>query len=367
MLLKFEVENFKNFEKKMTLDLSKTSNYEFSENAVRNDVVKTALVYGENGSGKTNLGYAIFDITLHLVDKQKNLSEYDLYENLNRGGKVCFHYQFKFDTDIVDYYYEKKDPESLIKETLRINDEDVIFYNFDTHESILNLKGAETLNTDLSEKNISFIKYVNNNTVLLESKNAIVFSKFMTFVDNMLMFSSLEKNSYQGFMNGSEGIGSGIIEKDKLSEFQDFLEKAGQKYNLFAKDVEGKKAIYCKFDEGEVNFFSVASRGTNTLALFFYWLIRLEKVSFVFLDEFDAFYHSNLAEIVVREVLRLENTQAIFTTHNTEIMSNDILRPDCYLQIKDGRIKSFADSTSKEIRRAHNLRKMYSAGAFDEE
>lgn len=61
----------------------------------------------------------------------------------------------------------------------------------------------------------------------------------------------------------------------------------------------------------------------------------------------------------------MEHTQALFTTHNTAIMTNDLLRPDCYMQIVDGQIRSFADSTEKELRKAHNLRKMYQAGAFD--
>jgi AAA15 family ATPase/GTPase len=367
MLIKFEVKNFKNFKEKLTLDLSKTNNYEFSEKAVKNGIVKTALVYGENGSGKSNLGYAIFDITLHLVDKQKSLSNYNLYENLDNGGNVWFHYQFKFENNIVDYEYEKDSPQSLIIETLTINDEKVIHYDYLKHKAIIKLKGAETLNTDLSEKNISFVKYVHSNTILLNDYNNKAFNDFISFVDNMLMFSSLEKNFYQGFTNGSDNIGSGIISRNKVKDFQEFLESVGLKYNLFTKDEDGTQVLYCKFGEKEVGFFSIASRGTCSLSLFYYWLIQLEKVSFVFLDEFDAFYHSNLAEKVVKEVLNFNNTQAVFTTHNTEIMTNDLLRPDCYMRIINGNIKSFADSTDKELRKAHNLRKMYEAGAFNEQ
>ena len=71
MLLEFHVKNFKNFKDELILDLSRTNNYEFSEEAVQDGVVKTALIYGENASGKTNLGYAIFDLILHLTDKEK--------------------------------------------------------------------------------------------------------------------------------------------------------------------------------------------------------------------------------------------------------------------------------------------------------
>ena len=76
MLLEFHVKNFKNFKDELILDLSRTNNYEFSEEAVKDGVVKTALIYGENASGKTNLGYAIFDLILHWSDKEKASENY---------------------------------------------------------------------------------------------------------------------------------------------------------------------------------------------------------------------------------------------------------------------------------------------------
>lgn len=44
MLLEFHVKNFKNFKDELILDLSRTNNYEFSEEAVQDGVVKTALI-----------------------------------------------------------------------------------------------------------------------------------------------------------------------------------------------------------------------------------------------------------------------------------------------------------------------------------
>lgn len=55
MLLEFHVKNFKNFKDELILDLSRTNNYEFSEEAVQDGVVKTALIYGENASGKEQI------------------------------------------------------------------------------------------------------------------------------------------------------------------------------------------------------------------------------------------------------------------------------------------------------------------------
>ena len=62
MLTSFSVKNFKNFEKKFTIDLSNTKQYAYSEACVKDGIVKTGLIYGPNSIGKSNLGKAIFDI-----------------------------------------------------------------------------------------------------------------------------------------------------------------------------------------------------------------------------------------------------------------------------------------------------------------
>lgn len=366
MLKKFSLNNFKNFKDDLVLDLSKVNNYEFSNMAIRNRIVKTALIYGENASGKSNLGYGLFDIILHLTDKQKNLNFYRLYGHLENDRPTTFCYEFQFEEGTLKYSYKKRSAQELLEEKIWINDELCLWYDFEEHKGEVLLDGAQTLNTDLTEKNISFVKYVFSNTVLSRNKTNTVFAKFMSFVDNMLWFSSLERNAYQGYFNGSESLAQGIIERGRVEQFQEFLRKLGIYYELLPKEVEGQKQLYCRFGDKEVNFYSVASRGTCSLILFYYWLIQLENVSLVFIDEFDAFYHDNLALAVVEELLKLPNTQSILTTHNTDIMTNDLLRPDCYLRIQNGKIKSFSEATPKELRKAHNLQKMYNAGAFDD-
>lgn len=93
----------------------------------------------------------------------------------------------------------------------------------------------------------------------------------------------------------------------------------------------------------------------------------MQEASFVFIDEFDAFYHFDLSMNIIRKLYTITNVQIFTTTHNTDIMSNDLLRPDCYFIINNNKLKSIATSTEKELRKAHNLQKMYKAGAFNDE
>jgi DNA replication protein DnaC len=71
MLTKFSVSNFKGFNQDFVFDFSDTNGYEFNKSCVKNGIVNNALIYGHNGVGKSNLGFAIFDIIGHLTDKRR--------------------------------------------------------------------------------------------------------------------------------------------------------------------------------------------------------------------------------------------------------------------------------------------------------
>ena len=376
MLAEFRVEGFKNFEKELAFRLDDVKNYEFSAGAVRDGFVKTGAVYGFNGSGKTNLAHAIFDITLHLVEREKSLDFYQRYKNLKRISGVKFHYRFRFGKDEIVYEYEKWDAQSLLAETVIINGKEVISYEYcpnKKNKAVVSLKGAESLSLEFETSNkpyykLSVVKYVFKNTRLKPDRTNGVFQKMLDFVERMLLFSSLDDSHYVGFKNGKETISDGIIDAGKVKEFEHFLRKAGIEYQLENDFDDNEIMCYYKIDDNSgtgVDFFSIASRGTKSLALFYYWLIQLHAVSLVVIDEFDAFYHSELAKTVVEELIKHEELQALVTTHNTDILTNDLLRPDCYFLLQDGEIHSFANLTDKELRKAHNLQKMYKAGAFN--
>lgn len=368
MLTKFSVENFKNFEDRITWDLSQPCNYEFNGSAVTDSCVTKGLIYGPNGSGKSNLGLALFDIVLHLTDKQKIFSKYKCYINMNSAKSYAsFEYTFNFDGKEVVYKYNKLNGDILLEEHLYIAGKEVIYYDFAKDEGYTILQGAETLNMVSAENKISRVKYIKSNAILEDDEINKAFTKFIDFVDNMLLFYSLDSRGYQGFSLGGEGISEGIIASGKVKEFENFLHEQGIDYQLVEKEVDGDRELYCKFENGEVNFFSIASTGTVSLALFYYWYIKMSSASFVFIDEFDAFYHFELAEHIVKLLRELDGCQIFLSTHNTDLLNNDLLRPDCYFLINGSEIKSISSSTDRELRKAHNLQKMYKAGAFNNE
>jgi len=367
MLKKFSVENFKGFRDKIVFDLGTPSNYGFNSEIIENGCVTKGIIYGINSCGKSNLGLAIFDIIIHLTEKEKLLKNYDLYLNLS-GKKTFseFEYVFVFDGHEVVYKYKKNNVNILHEERLSIDEKEVVYYDFVKGEGFTSLEGSETLNATIkSDSPISRVKYVNSNSILTDNLENHLFKKFIDFVDRMLLFYSLDTRGYEGFTNGDGSIAEGIVNSGKVEEFNEFLSENGIVYDLYPCEVDGRKSIYCHFDNRDIDFFRIASTGTRSLALFYYWYIRMQEASFVFVDEFDAFYHFELSESVVKRLRKVKGVQIFTTTHNTNLMSNDLLRPDCYFILKDNKVKAISERTEKELRFAHNLQKMYKAGAFD--
>ncbi len=369
MITKFSVSNFKSFNEEFVFDLQETNGYEFNKDAIRNGIVNNALVYGHNGVGKSNLGLAIFDIIGHLSDKKTDEAIYANYSNAFSDAEIStFRYDFLFDSNKITYEYRKVNHKTIISEKFSINGNELAFIDrTNSDEATVNFKGTESLKRELSNKNLSLLKYIVNNSILDENLENKMFSKFFKFVEGMLFFRALQRNLYLGFEIVEKNILEDIIEKENVQDFETFLNKAGVECKLAIIKESDKDALAFDFNGTIISFYRVASAGTMALAHFYFWFQRLRvesMISFLFIDEFDAFYHHELSALIVEE-LKKTGVQFVLTTHNTSIITNDLLRPDCYFLMNKHKIRSLAKSTSKELREAHNIEKMYKAGSFN--
>lgn len=379
MLKKFSVTNFRQFNDTLEFDLT-SSNYAFNQGCVKDGIVKFALIYGENGTGKTNLGKAIFDSVSHLTDFTSMKSEkYFLNANSNKPTAL-FRFEFLFKerkkTHEVIYEYEKDDKEILISEKIYINNELVLDYKVG-NTLMLILKGTEQLNKTINpSQNLSAVKYVYSNTSLtsnLDKRNLNnrMFLAFFEQIKAMLLFRNVfDGIHYIGQHNGGINILESIIDNGNIKDFEKFLNEFGLNFKLVTIRSLEEKSIGIKFGKKVIPFFKVISTGTKSLTLFYYWwqIIKIEnKVSLLFIDEFDASYHFALSEKIVEKLKQLADVQVILTTHNTNLLSNELIRPDCAYVIDGKKISSLKKATNKELREIHNLERLYQAGEFDEE
>lgn len=367
MLTEFRVRNYKNFRDELRFSLESNKNYEFNQEAIYNGIIKDSVIVGYNASGKTNLGLAMMDIVNHLTDRKWRDRSGSFYYNLyNQDNIVSFVYIFKFGSCILEYAYEKKDMEHVIRESVKIDGKKVIAN--DAERCFVDLEGSQTLNLDNWDNSISLVKYVFANTVLdKEDKYCVVFLKFMKFVNQMLWISSTEGLMAIGYGPEDGNLFEDICNmKNGVENLEAFLHEAGLAFKLVARDKGERKTVYCRMGDREVPFGPLMSSGTRSLVFLFLWYMQKESLSFLFIDEFDAFYHTDLSIAVINKLLTQEDIQVVFTTHNTDIISNELLRPDCYFILEDNMIRPFCDLTDKALREAHNLQKMYKAGAFHE-
>ncbi len=369
MLRKFRVSNFKSFNENFELDLTQTNSYKFNNNSIKNGVVNNAIIYGHNGVGKSNLSFAIFDIIEHLTEKERIFKYYKNYLNaFSKDSYATFYYEFNIKGHIVQYEYKKSDYKTIISEKLLIDGKDIVVYDRE-NDKVANvaLKGAEMLQKKLVDPKLSILKYIKSNTVLVDNQINDVFNSFFVFIDKMLFFRTLSNPQYLGFEIGTKNVLRDIVEKRNVAHLESFLNEANISCHLVeGSDLMGDSTIMFDLGEKKYPFSYVASTGTKVLVLFYYWYQKIkenDKVSFVFIDEFDAFYHQSLSKLIVKK-LKETGVQFILTTHNTSIMSNDLLRPDCYFLMNKKEICSLSNCTEKDLREAHNLEKMYKANSF---
>ena len=133
MLEKFKVSNFRSFNHPLEIDFTNVHDYKFSQSALSDGLVGKLLVYGANASGKSNLGFALFDIVATLTDKNIGPLNNNIgfYLNGDCDQPVArFEYHFRFNNDLIIYCYEKSSLYELQKESLTLNGIELFDYSF---------------------------------------------------------------------------------------------------------------------------------------------------------------------------------------------------------------------------------------------
>ena len=375
MLEKFTVAGYKNFKDPITIDFSEVRDYKFNTECVNDGLITKFIIYGKNASGKSNLGYALFDIVGVLTDNRMPFAkpiDYFPHSLLNADSDmndlIQFVYAFRFNRKHIEYGYAKGLTNLLVQEYLKIDDETVYFYDYQKHQftqNNLHLIHADSLNFEYFIRNLSVLRYIANNTNL--SADSPVRS-IMDYVSHMLYFRSVQDNLYLGYAAGDINVTNWIVKEERTKDFEAFLKSIGDigiKLGVMSGDGTGEKKLVEIHSHHPLLFDEVASSGTKALEWLYYWNQNFQNVSLLYFDEFDAYYHFDLARKVVKFICGFPNMQTIFTTHNSYLASNEVMRPDCYLTLENGKLTSFADSTNRELREGHNLEKMLRNGEFN--
>lgn len=364
MLVRFAVTNYRGFPERIEWDLSKPNDYQFNLFAIQDGIIKNGIIYGPNGSGKSNFGLALFDMENHLSQKWK---KHDYYENFvyagNQDQPVVFEYTFKFGSQIVEYSYSKNREGNILTEYLTVNGESIFAKavdSLDIDESLFPMDKTIKSNLVNNANNVSIVNFLLTSYPLEEDHYLMQLQKF---ANSMLWFKSLDTKEFIGLDAGISNFEEYIIKNNLVDDFSIFLEKVSEQKFDFVHPKPDDKNLFCVIEGMPILFYQIASTGTRSLMLLYFWIKKMDKASFVFIDEFDAFYHFKLSYEVCKLLFSLD-CQIFTSSHNTYLMTNDLLRPDCNFIVNNNKIKPLCECTDKELRFGHNIEKLFRGNTF---
>ncbi len=380
MLKKFTLKNYKNFKDEISIDFENTAGYQFSTDCITDGTISKMLIYGRNATGKTNLGKALIDICMTMFGVRR-YADTGVFLNADSIDETAtFSYEFRFENNELIYRYTRFYNQELRNEELRINKKTIFSCDFENNKfDFKNLKyiNAETASIDrylqsvdiddeeeLQEPKLPFLRWLisnvalNSDSILIELANYTRRMLMITAGNTMLRTSRRMNDSFYELLEDS----------NRLKDLEYFLNEMGIECKLILQKLpDGQRELYFEHEK-LVPFYETASSGTLALVDLYRRLIPKNwDPSFIYLDEFDAFYHYEMSEKVINFFKRrYPKCQIIMTSHNTNLMTNRLMRPDClFILSRAGALTALCNATERELREGHNLEKMYISGEFD--
>lgn len=415
MLLQFKAENFKSFLDEMDFSMTpapkqKDLEYSILEHKIGNKTYKglcSAIIYGPNASGKTNIISAM-DVFKEIVLKgnirnsdelrSPNISEGKLElipNNLNRypkptkfyirfvEGELLVEYELKIDLGLfLDRNYQRK----IEFESLRINDKTI--YERTDRIEFFNLKSIEKyLITEFRENEDSAKAIARNNLneteLFLTNGFKMMFSsKIVSFIlewfeEKFIVIYRADAAEIKSKLDNTEG---GKIFINRTTN--DAAKLFGINSNALGYVVpeDGREPQLCSIfkDNGvAIPAKHFESYGTVRFINIFHLILKaLVEGSVLVMDEFDANIHPmalmNIINIFHDDINK-KNAQLIFNTHNPIFLNANIVRRDeiKFVERDDEThlsahysLSDFKTSGSNGVRKADDYLKHYFLGRY---
>lgn len=331
-------------------------------------ILKGALMIGANASGKSNaLSGLKFIIELMKGDGV-------LFEQLRcyytQTPIMSAEYEFVFSGQPVRYVISYNVQTKNLSEYLTINEKEVL--NRAGNRGRLNIGDTEVIDDKLDAKT-SFLRTASFNTGRFPQEP--ILRELMDYLLNSNYIDGYNQSALLGksIMNYAEKYGVDNL-NNYLKDFNyDFYieygnESSGEGLNIRLES--GKKSVFFKRKSFPIpSAFYTESQGNQVFADMLPQIIEvIEKPGMLIIDEFGNSLHNKLAEKIVRFFMeKSKHSQLYITSHDTNLISNYVVRPD---QINLITFENAQGSKVKRIstfkpREAQNLEKMYLGGMFE--
>ncbi|WP_375562892.1 ATP/GTP-binding protein [Bernardetia sp. OM2101] len=416
MLIQFTVSNYKTFaeETKISLVASKDSTYRdtnvFDSN-FKYDLLKTAVIYGANASGKTKfieaLGFLkeiVFDSANYQSTKKINatpfrlstqkINEPSLFEIIFIEDNVMYRYGFEITTEkVVSEWLFMRQNNSKPKEIELFYREEQEFEFHPKHFKIKDLIDNNRIKTNsllLSVADASNVKLAKVVSKWINWQMQVIsglkMDVYLEYTVNELSKDINKKNILNFLKDADLEIIDLLPQMSKISELPKQIQEiiASKNQNKedgnFFSDVKTFKKQYNQDNEfvglEEFSMDNDESLGTRKyFALSAPIIDVLENGLILVVDELDASLHPNLTQKIIElfhsKETNPKNAQLIFNTHNTNLLnpSSNLFRRDQIWFVKKDHygaasLYSLADFKTNEVRKDDNYEKDYIAGQY---
>jgi hypothetical protein len=367
MLIEYSVENFRSISEKTTFSMLPSKERKKAENLIRVEEVlgvtkllKSAVIFGANASGKTNQIRAL-DLMQYIVRMSRNF---------NKGDKIPYFpfilsseyttkpttFSINFVIDQTEYRY------SFTYNEDEIISEELICFKGKSEKKIFVRNKNDLLAYQDEEEQQGLFRHTGNNVLFLSKANneyKPFGPAFRWFNDNLNYLNSImdigDRYTIK-YMNHSQENKeklinllhyadfdihdiSGTLKTLKRSEIPDiiiqFIEKDTKKPLPDGAIMTSElKSVHTRDDGHQISstFSEFESAGTqmffNLLGLFLDAFENHQRI--LIIDEFDTRLHPDLISYIFRlfhsNTINRMDSQLIVTTHNTRLLSADIFR-----------------------------------------
>lgn len=368
MLIRFWVENYRCFRKRVEIDFTDKRNYAFGKECVRGDLLEKVVITGENGAGKTSFGYALVDIVTTLNGFTKDIgqnSEECFINGFGDSDVAVFHYEFSHRGSFVVYEYSKPSVFEIRSERMTIDGSAVFDYDLtDMSTAVFKL---DRIGIRWAPDPSALDGKVPLMRMLDEKALIDMYSPARPIVDfskrSLYYLAMWRMDDHIGQVDYDVKVAEYIVDSHLERDLQAFMrDQCG--VDLDIRVSSGRLVVV--IGSREVPFFKGVSRGMAIMCRLFAWITKTrDRDALIYFDDFDDLFDYRTAERVMGYIIKGSPSQCIFVTHNIDLIASEHLRPDCCFIMRGRQLRSLASLTDKTLRRGHNLAKMIRDGVFD--
>lgn len=400
MLIECSVENFRSIKDQVTLSMVATKDLSLDGNLIKNvlnedSLLRTAVIYGANASGKTNVVSALGFLKALVMNSHNHQKGQGIKFTPFKLEKKCLNKPTKmsivFIKSEVKYYYEVSfDNEKVVEEFLFYypnNKKAAIFERSDSKGYKFTVDEKEQ--KVISERTLPNVLYLSKATQENYKKTAEAFDWFkdnlqvvgttdnpaLSNVTVELMKKDTDQKNYvlKALLEADVGIDDVLTISKKISP-ADLKNLPPEVIKLLLGDKPELEAYQIQtLHKGVVfDFQNEESEGTKRIfSLIGPWIDALKNGRILFVDELDTKLHHLLNIFLIRlfhdPTQNKTNAQLIFTTHNTNLLDQDIFRRDqIWFTEKNAEVGStdLYSLTEYSPRKDKDIEKGYLAGKY---